>query len=714
MNRIKFKLFNLRPLFAVGLFLWSCGWLFSLSGAPQFTEEERSYWFYQAISQPATPKVKNTQWVRNPIDAFILHRLEENKLTPAEEADRRTLIRRASLDLLGIPPTPEDIEDFVEDPAPDAYEKLIDRLLNSPHYGERYARHWLDLVRYADSDGFKSDVLRPEAWRYRDYVIQSFNQDKSYALFVKEQIAGDELYPENDEAKKATGFLRLWPYEDNQPDISRHWEATLDDIADVSGDVFLGMSMKCARCHDHKFDAVTQKDYYQFRSFFASVSPWEDVRLGNQEEVKAYDQALAEWEIMTAPIRNEMVRLKRDAWHAKWTESFQKLPRYMQAIMQKEKPTPYEEQLTRFASKMLNYRTETDFEGLIKNEKKDRWQELKKELAQYNSYKPEELEKVAAVRDIGGTPPISYWESKHGKEPVLPGYLSVLEPGDAKIDPIKNNPETTGRRAALANWLTSGENPLSVRVIVNRLWQWHIGTGIVSSSNDFGILGERPTHPELLDWLARKFVQEEWSLKSMHRLIMTSASYRQGSIRPNYKEAERKDLKNKLLWRMPVKRMDAEQLRDSMLFVSGELNMEMGGPAVSEEASARRSIYVVNKRNKLRTMMNKFDTPDLHNSCHMRDVTTTPIQALALINGPWALSRAEKFAEVIKNCEAKNTEDRINKAFRIALGRAPETTELEEAQSFLEVEDKDSESAGDAWVDFCHVLINTNEFLYIN
>jgi hypothetical protein len=706
-------LLDLRRFLIAALILVSASALGATTSIKQFSEEERAYWAFQPISRPDLPTVQNKAWVRNPIDAFILKRIEDHELTPTHEADRITLIRRASMDLLGIPPTPEQIDAFVNDTASDAYERLIDRMLDSSHYGERYARHWLDLVRYADSDGFKSDVLRPDAWRYRDYVIESLNQDKPYSRFVKEQIAGDELYPNNDDAKKATGYLRLWPYEDNQPDMSRHWEATLDDIADVSGDVFLGMSMKCARCHDHKFDAITQKDYYSFRSFFAAISPWEDVRLGDEKETQDYREQLREWEIMTAGIRAEMEEVKAKPFQAHWDAALAKLPEYMQDILAKSERAPYEEQLARFGIELMTNRATAAFNKQMKTGKNTRWIELQKQLATFDDFKPKELERVSAVRDIGGKPPVTYIDAKESRGQVLPAYLSILDPGDAKIDSIPNNPNTTGRRAALADWLTNGENPLSVRVIVNRLWQWHFGTGIVSSSNDLGKLGDRPTHPELLDWLARKFVADGWSMKSMHRLMMTSATYRQGSLRVDAK-AELADEKNRLFWKMPVRRMDAEQLRDSMLFVSGEIITEMGGPAVDEEKSSRRSIYVINKRNKLLTTMNNFDTPDLHNSCHMRDVTTTPIQALALLNGPWTLARAEGFAKEVINCEASNIEERIDTAYRNALGRRPLEDELAVAQSFIESAGTESKDRENAWVDFCHVLLNTNEFLYTN
>ncbi|MDA0347847.1 MAG: DUF1549 and DUF1553 domain-containing protein [Verrucomicrobia bacterium] len=713
MSRRKITPIYLKRLWIVGFLLLSASCLFGTPSEDSFTEEQRAYWVFQPISQPKVPTVRAKDWIRNPIDAFILQGIESRKLTPANEADRRTLIRRASLDLLGLPPTPEAVDAFINDPAPNAYEKLIDQLLESPRYGERYARHWLDLVRYADTDGFKADVLRPNAWRYRDYVIESLNSDKSYAQFVQEQIAGDELYPNNDEAKKATGYLRLWPYEDNQPDMTRHWEATLDDIADVSGDVFLGMSMKCARCHDHKFDAITQKDYFRFRSFFSAISPWEDIHLGGEDADKRYRTELATWESMTLGIRTEMEALKVGPLEKEKALARAKLPTYMKEILDKPERTPYEEQLTRFAYKLIDSRSEIRFQAELDKEEKVRWAALEKELRAFDAYKPQR-EQVAAVKDIGATAPKSYLEGKNGRELIEPGYLSILDPQDATIVSLNNVSETTGQRATLALWLTDEENPLSVRVMVNRLWQWHFGTGIVPSSNDFGVLGGEPSHPELLDWLSRKFVEEGWSLKSMHRLMMTSATYRQSSTPRDADIAEKADADNRYLSWMPVRRMDAEQLRDALLSVSGEIDTTMGGPAVEEENSPRRSIYVINKRNKEMTMMNSFDTPDLHNSCSLRDVTTTPIQALALLNGDWTLSRAKQFADQVLSKQGASTEDRITTAYLTALGRGPTEEDIIDARNFLESVEPKGDAYRTAWADFCHVLMNTNEFVYSN
>ena len=693
--------------------IWLLGFAFAavstqLIYAEEVAKDLDAIWAFQPLSDPAVPKVENDGWARNPIDAFILSRLEQNGLKPTPEASRRTLIRRASMDLLGLPPAPEEVAAFVNDKRPDAYERLIDRFLESPRYGERYARHWLDLVRYADSDGYKADQLRPNAWRYRDYVIESFNEDKPYTRFVEEQIAGDELYPNSDVAKMATGYLRLWPYEDNQPDMGRHWAAILDDMTDVSGDVFLGLSMKCARCHDHKFDPISQEDYYKLQSFFAAISPWEETYLGGDEVERAYQEQLAVWEEMTGDLRAEIEPIESASLKKGWDAAYAKLPPYIQEMTHKDQRTPYEEQLVRFAEKMLGWFSEKNLEKNLAKEDVERWNELRSQLAEYDSYRPEERERVASVRDVGETPPKVFVEAKGKKVEVNPGYLSVLGLDDPEIGPLPGNPNTTGRRAALAGWITDGSNQLSTRVMANRLWQWHFGQGIVASSNDFGSLGDRPSHPELLDWLARQFVEEGWSLKAMHRLIMTSATYRQGSVNPS-ELAESVDADNRLLWRMPVRRMDAEQLRDSILFVGGEMEFGMGGPGVSEEGSKRRSIYVLNKRNKLRTMMNKFDTPDLHNSCHMRDVTTTPLQALSLMNGEWVLAQAETFAERLMEIPSDGVEKRIVAAYEIALGRTPEVEEIQLAQSFL-----DEPSKKDSWIDLCHVLLNTNEFIYIN
>ncbi len=676
--------------------------------AEEVAQEEEALWAFQPLSNPNTPEVETEEWVRNPIDAFILSKLEKSGLEPTSEADRQTLIRRASFDLIGLPPTPDEVADFVNDPHSDAYERLIDRLLDSPRYGERYARHWLDLVRYADSDGYKADQLRPNAWRYRDYVIDSFNEDKPYSRFVEEQIAGDELYPHSDAAKMATGYLRLWPYEDNQPDMGRHWAAILDDMTDVSGDVFLGLSMKCARCHDHKFDPISQKDYYKLQSFFAALSPWEEVYLGGKDVEEAYQKQLSRWEEATVELRAEIEVIESASLNIGWDAAFAKLPPYVQDIVLKDERTPYEEQLARFAEKMIGWRSNKDLEKNIAKEDLEEWKELTSQLAEYDYIRPMERERVASVRDVGMRAPKVFVESKGKKAEVDPGYLAILGLEDPEIEPVPENPNTTGRRGTLADWLTEGSNQLTTRVMANRLWQWHFGRGIVASSNDFGSLGDRPSHPELLDWLARRFVEEGWSLKAMHRLIMTSSTYRQGSVNHN-ELAERVDADNRLLWRMPVRRMDAEQLRDSMLFVGGDMDLAMGGPGVSEEDSARRSIYVLNKRNKLRTMMNKFDTPDLHNSCHMRDVTTTPLQALSLMNGEWPLARAESFAERLLKIESDGVEKRIVSAYEIALGRTPEVDEIQLAQRFIE-----EPNSPEYWVDLCHVLLNTNEFIYIN
>jgi hypothetical protein len=466
--------------------------------------------------------------------------------------------------------------------------------------------------------------------------------------------------------------------------------------------------MKCARCHDHKFDPITQEDYYSFQAFFAAISPWEEAYLGGPDEEREYQSKLAVWKEMTVGIRECIEKIEKLAYKKGWEAAFAKLPPYIQEIVMREERTPYEEQLARFADKLIAWRTSKDIGKNVPKERLDEWKALKTELSEYDRFKPKEREQVASVRDVGGVPPKTYIEAKGTEVEVSPGYLSVLNLAKPTIHPIPGNANTTGRRSTLAKWLTDSSNSISARVMANRLWQWHFGSGIVASSNDFGSLGEPPTHPELLDWLAQTFVDEGWSFKSMHRLIMTSSTYRQSSVRED-ERTERIDPDNRLLWRMPVRRMDAEQIRDSMLLVSGEIDLFMGGPGVPEEESARRSIYVVNKRNKLRTMMNSFDTPDLHNSCHQRDVTTTPLQALNMINGEWVLSRAENFAKSLLDRESDGLEERVVTAYEIALGRSPEVEEIQLVQSFMS-----GSTNLESWTDFCHILINTNEFVYIN
>lgn len=688
-------------------------------GAPRgvtFSAADEGYWFYQPIDGGAegAALVGAVEAGQNPIDVFIGKRLGEVGIEPAGRADRRTLIRRATLDLHGLPPTAGEVEAFVNDSSADAYEKLIDRLLASPRYGERYARHWLDVVRYADTDGFKSDVLRPDMYHYRDYVIRALNADKPYDRFLQEQLAGDELFAGDDDALTATGYLRLWPYEDNQADVKRQWKAILEDVTDITAEAMLGLGLKCAKCHDHKFDPILQKDYYNFQAFFASMVPREDLRLVGAVEMEGYQKQLDEWSLVTAPLRDEMAKLKHQPYKNQWASNRKKFPDYIHAVLDKpaEDRTPLENQYLHLTEHQIGSRAEKAFFGKLKTDAKKRWNAIEKEIADHAVQKPEALTKVLGVTDIGAVAPPTYVGGGESGEEAAPGYFAILNQPAARIEPIAGNAETTGRRAALARWMTGAENPLTSRVIVNRLWQWHFGEGIVETANDFGRQGAAPTHPELLDWLAGRLMEEGWSLKRMHRLMMTSATYQQASVVEASVVAQENDPENKLLWRMRVRRMDAEQIRDAILAVAGALDLEMGGAAVDDD-EPRRTIYTLNKRNKLDTMVNTFDTPDLHNSCARRDVTTTPIQALALMNGDWTLEHATAFARSVRG-QSADDEQRIELAYQAAFGRAPKAEERMAAAQFLKQNPVATGDPEQAFVDFCHVLLNANEFIYVD
>ena len=490
------------------------------------TDADRSFWSFRPVAEVQPPAVREGGWCRNEIDRFVLAKFEEQGLTPAPMADRQTLIRRATFDLIGLPPAPQDVDAFVRDPSPDAYEKLIDRLLASPRYGERWARHWLDLVRYAESDGFKQDAYRPNAWPYRDYVIRSFNEDKPYDRFVCEQLAGDELWPDDPDAMVATGYMRGGLYEYNNRDVPKQWTQMLTDVTDVTGDVFLGLSMGCARCHDHKFDPILQADYFRLQSFFAPMLPRNDLPIATKARRDEYSKALAEWESKTASIRAQMAPIEEAGAAGTMKGAIKKFPQEMQAIIHKAaaERTPLEEQLAQLALRQVVDQSE-NLQPKIRSADKGRYSELRKQLEAFDGIKPKPLPHGVMMTDVGPVaPPVTI--PGHADEPPLePAVPVVLQDLPGGQLTITQTATSTGRRSALAKWITNPANPLASRVIVNRVWQFHFGKGLVTTSNDFGHLGTRPSHPELLDWLAHRFVEQGWSFKQLHRQIMLSATY---------------------------------------------------------------------------------------------------------------------------------------------------------------------------------------------
>ncbi|HEV8148436.1 MAG TPA: DUF1549 and DUF1553 domain-containing protein [Bryobacteraceae bacterium] len=718
--------------------------------AASFTQRQRDFWSFQKIKDPAPPAVHNSAWARTPIDRFILAKLEAKNLRPAPPAEKVTLLRRATLDLIGLPPSPEEVDAFVADQSPDAFEKVVDRLLASPHYGERWGRHWLDLARYAESEGFKADETRPNAWRYRDYVIQSFNQDKPYDRFVQEQLAGDELWPNDPQARVATAFNRHYPDESNARVLQQRRQEILDDITDATGAVFTGLTFACARCHDHKFDPILQADYFRLQAFFANTAADDHIPMLSADEIAAYREKRAKWEEQTAEIRAKIAKLLEPQRQFAKQDYFEKYPPEIQAMILKPpaQRTPYEWQMAHKAQPYLEF-ADDDAAKSLKGAQKDLYASLKKELAKSDSIKPAELPEGIGMKDLGRAAPPTHLLAvgvfNAPKEEVQPGFLTMLDPTPAAVTPI-DGVNSTGRRTALARWLTNPENPLTARVMVNRIWHHHFGKGIVGTPSDFGFMGERPSHPELLDWLAREFVRSGWSMKHMHRLIMTSAVYRQSSA-PNA-EAEAADPRNRLLAVFPMQRLEGEAIRDSSLYVAGALNTKIGGPSVfpdlptgmntprggwklsAEEERNRRSVYIFVRRNTRYPMLDAFDMPDSHESCSRRNSTVTAPQALALLNDRTALEWARAFA-----ARALKEQNPVDRAYRLVYSRPPDSWEKDTVATFLEkqkaviheraargeklalptsIPEGMQPEAAAAFVDFCQMLLNSNEFVYRN
>ncbi len=651
----------------------------------KITAEDKKWWAFQPVRATEPPKVQEKNWTRNPIDQFILARLDKSGLKPAPEADKATLIRRVYFDLIGLPPTAEQVERFQQDNSPQAYEKVVDELLSNPHYGEKWARHWLDLVRYAESDGYKADGFRPHAFRYRDYVIRSLNDDKPYNRFLMEQIAADELWPNDPDALIGVSFLRLWIYEYNQRNIKSHWATILNDITDVTGDALLGLGMQCARCHDHKFDPILQKDYYRLQAFFSNLSPREDIPLATSQQLAEYRAQLAKWETASAEIRKQIDAIELPAREKIAKGVLDKFPKDIQTMMYKppQERTPYEQQLYDLAWRQVADEGEK-LDSKIKGAEKEKFEALQRELAHFDDIKPKPLPMAMLVTDIGPVASPLVIPKDKSQTAIEPGFLTLLDETPAKITSIADNPKTTGRRTALAKWMADPANPLTTRVLVNRLWQHHFGRGLVGTSSDFGHLGELPSHPELLDWLAHYFVEHDWSAKAIHRLIVTSAAYRQSANVSN-DAADRASLidpENRLLWRQTVRRLESDQIRDAMLAASGELDLQMSGASV-ETSKPRRTIYVKWLRNSRDPLLDAFDPPDPYTSSPQRNVTTTPMQSLVLLNGPYVLQRAQAMANRIKKTPEQELSESISAAYQFAYGRQPKAEERKKAESFL-------------------------------
>lgn len=724
---------------------------------PRWTAQQRAHWSYVPPARPDVPKVENGSWVKNPIDAFILGELEAVEVPPAPGADRVTLIRRLTFDLTGLPPTPSEVDDFLADTEPGAYERLVDRLLESDRYGERWGRFWLDLARFAESDGFKSDKTRPYAWRYRDWVIRALNDDMPYDRFVKLQLAGDEYAPGDSDAFLATGFNRNWPFEDNNmvPGLNR--QLILEDMTDTTASVFLGMTLACARCHNHKYDPISQKDYYRFQALFSSAAAKDDAKLGPPLELAFAAAVEAEHEARLERLRKSIATIEQPYLATLLKDILATLPGGVKVALETEPVarTAFQEDiLKRYAKQMAV--APSKMTSAMKPEDRRAWTELTGEMKAVTESLPPGPDLGSGMVDASPKPfPVFLLQKGAFGRPVEevgPGFPSIF----ASVLPAFEEHTTatsSGRRVAFAEWLTRADHPLTARVMVNRLWQNHFGRGIVASASDFGSQGTEPSHPELLDWLATEFVSQGWSMKAMHRLMVTSATYRQSST-PTTKAAA-DDPENALFSRMFRRRLEGEAVRDALLAVSGRLDTRVGGPSVfpdlppgmvtrggwtrSDSASDRdrRSVYVFVRRNLKYPLFDAFDAPDTNTTCPERNVSVNAPQALMLLNSDLVLDLARSLAgRLLGGASDRNDlEEIVSSAYRLTVSRAPRRDErargvafLEEQPAILSARADDPKSLGlpnpmpdgygpargAALVDYCHVLLNLNEFVFVD
>lgn len=643
---------------------------------PEYREAERKFWSLQKRSQPTIPTFSSESeqtWVRNSVDAFVLRKLKEEGLRPAPEADRTTLIRRVTFNLTGLTPSPGEVADFVSDNSPDAYEKVVDRLLASHHYGERWGVRWLDVVRFAETEGFEYDRMVHGSWRYRDYVIQSFNNDKPYDQFVREQIAGDEIGPDKPEMQIAAGFHRLGAVRRNagNQEVASSRNEVLTERTDIIGAAFLGLTVGCARCHDHMFDPIRQKDYYRMQAFLAATQ---------------------EYQIVVAP----------------------------------EEEQKYVEETTKRIDREIKKLRGTT-KGLEGDEKKAAQEKIRAQIEDLKAQIPKPLPAIASIKN----------------DPEKRTPIHILERGnyDSKGDPVGMRPlgvllpdgtpefpeDIPNPKEQLANWLTDPEHPLTARVAVNRIWEFHFGNGIVNTPNDFGFMGDRPSHPELLDHLANTFVDGGWKMKPMHRMMVLSSTYRQSSMSTDEASANKKDPENRLLWKFNRRRLEAEELRDTMLAVAGKLNPEAGGKSImipveqelveslykpdqwqvtqDPEEHNRRSVYLIAKRNLRLPFMEVFDQPALMTTCAAREASTHAPQALELLNGRTSNQLAEALAKRLVREVGTNPEQLTERAYLLAMGRMPTDDEKKLAVEFIE---------NQPLREFTLAVFNFNSFLYVN
>lgn len=739
------------------------------AGEAKRFEEGRKHWAFQPFKRPAIPGIRGSgpgpSEIRNALDAFVQDKLGERGLSLNPEADRRTLIRRLYFDLIGLPPPPEDVDAFVADPDPRAFAALVDRLLASPHYGERWGRHWLDVAGFSDSSLFIGDIMRPDFWRYRDYVIEAFNKDKPYDQFVREQLAGDELVnwraadrltPDLVENLVATGFLRCPPdATDNQPitQMDKRYAAQ-QNAMEVSMKALLGLSIQCVRCHAHKYDPIPQEDYYRLIAIFQpaydperwlagvydpklSVGPMRAIPLLDRNGRDKHEERLS-------ALLDERLRLRAEErggafnrWQLRYLGDHTAgiadaaVRERVAALLARGAATPTEDDqkfLVEVAQRL----------GVTESSLREAYPDYGREIGQIKA-------RLKEIGDEGSQLPPLIWalwdvstrpsparrllrgNYENPAEEILPGALSALETAENpfRLPERPPFPGTTGRRLALANWLTHPAHPLTARVMVNRIWQYHFGTGLVATPDDFGVRGARPTHPALLDWLAAEFVESGWSIKRLHRLILLSATWRQSSVCDPAKLAA--DPENRLLGRFPRRRLEAEAIRDAMLSAGGLLDERAFGKPVatasqpdgqwevapSNPGRFRRAIYLTTKRTQVPNFLAVFDAPIMDSNWPKRASSAVAQQALAMMNSGIAGESAAHFAQRVM-AHATGTESRLNFAVAVAYGRPPDEEEKALLAAFLDRQQKGGGDAseGAAWRLLCQALFSSNEFIY--
>ncbi|OYP32394.1 hypothetical protein CGZ80_19580 [Rhodopirellula sp. MGV] len=685
----------------------------------------QKHWAFEPMVQPEVPEVADAEWQKNPIDAFIYDSVADVGLKPNGEANKTDLIKRVYYDLTGLPPTKSDVEAFLADESPDALAKLTEELLASPHYGERWGRHWLDLVRFAETNSFERDGPKANAWKFRDYVIRSFNEDKPYDQFIREQLAGDELDEVTPETMTATGYYRLGIYDDEPADPLQARFDALDDIILTTGQVFLGLTMNCARCHDHKIDPIPQTDYYGMLSFFEDLTPFAE-----RGDLSIYSQVdVSSQELKDSYAKNDEARRELEKQIYDLEQS---------GIVKMSAP---DQRATEGSRRDRNRVLRANLRKHLSEADWDQYQSLREELkANQEALKQlpprESVMGLAKYRKIEEPTYVLFRGNPHSpSDEVTPRFPSLFDPESPSLPEFEpSTDQPSGRRRVLADWIASTDNMLTARVMVNRIWQFHFGRGIVRSTNNFGQLGTPPSHPKLLDYLANRFMEEGWSVKAMHRLIMSSKAYQMSTA--GNKEALAKDPDNELFWRFDPRRLSAEEIRDSILAATGKLNRDTYGPSIypelspevmagqskpgdgwgnsSREEQNRRSVYIYVKRSLLTPMLSAFDFPDPDLTCEARFMTLQPAQALSLLNGDFAGQQARNLADSI-GAEKLERPDVVRAVVERVLLRDATEQDVADGVALMDsLESKHGLTESEAKRLYCLSVLNWNEFLFVD